>query len=174
MVMNMPTSLKTAGKESLGFSQNVGGFCSACNKANGSTGFCHTFFPQSSLYSLHGYFQCPTPCALGTLDSIFFTKLLLPWRLQGFLHLLYFHVHEEVTGGGRSWTNERYNIYLLFVAQTHSCLLTYKIFVWSRWDSASSQCVQTLCIYVLFPQKEVGTCIPLQLWEGQVLSIQVS
>ena len=72
----------------------------------------------------------------------------------------------------------RYNIHLLFVTQTCSCSLTYEGFVWCGWDCAFAQCVlsvtKTLCSYVLFPQKEAGTCIPLQLGEGQGISIHVS
>lgn len=66
----------------------------------------------------------------------------------------------------------RYGIDLLLAAQTHSCSLTYRGFAWCGWDSASAQRVlaltKTLCSHVLFPQKEVGACIPLPLQKGQV------
>lgn len=161
--MEMPALLKTAGKESLGVSRDVGGFCSdRCLEQ--SKWVCRFFsyvcFPTSHYtlstvtfntvqqtlwvcYTASSLWNC---FALGDYKS--FSEFPIPVSVRRSL---------LAAGPGQM---RRYNVHLLFVARTCSRSLTYSGVVWCRWDCASAQralaVTEILCSCILFPQKQAG------------------
>lgn len=181
VVMEVPTSLKPASKESLGVSRDVGGFCS--DHCLEQSKWVRRFVSCICFPTFHYVLSTVTfNTVLQTLwvhcvASSFWNYFTLE-DCKGFSAVpVPTYVRRSLVAADPGQTR-RWNIQLLFTAQSCSCSLTYKGVVWCRWDCASAQRVlaitETLCSHIRFPHQEVGACIPLQLREGQGVSIHVS
>ena len=161
--MEMPTSLKTAGKESLRVLWDGGGVCADHCLEQGKwvrrflSYICFpAFYYMLSTVTFHITQQ--TVWVRGTASFLWSCFTLEGYKgFSDFPVPAYMRRSLLVADPGQM---RRYNVDLLFGVQTCSCSLTYKGFVWCRWDYASSQCVlivtETLYSYILFPQKKAG------------------